>query len=87
MRRLVWISILCAACGEPATPLTYPGHEKLLADPARFDAEDYERLRRGAAGDPERLFVIALAAYGFWISLAGRPIFKDSLAEAAPARF
>lgn len=52
-----------AACGEPATPLTYPGHEKLLADPARFDAEDYERLRLGAAGDSERLFVIALAAY------------------------
>ena len=31
------------------------------------------------------LIAVALAAYGFWISLAGRPIFKDSLLDAAPA--
>jgi hypothetical protein len=29
--------------------------------------------------------VLALAAYGFWISLAGQPIFKDMLAEPQPA--
>lgn len=52
-----------AACGAPETPLVYPGHEALLRDPGQFDATDYERLRLGAAGDPERLFVVALAAY------------------------
>jgi hypothetical protein len=29
--------------------------------------------------------VLALAAYGFWVSLAGQPIFKDMLAEPQPA--
>ncbi|MHC5023258.1 MAG: serine/threonine-protein kinase [Planctomycetota bacterium] len=29
--------------------------------------------------------VLALAAYGFWVSLAGQPIFKDMLAEPPPA--
>jgi hypothetical protein len=29
--------------------------------------------------------VIALAAYGFWVALAGRPIFPDILAEEQPA--
>jgi hypothetical protein len=28
--------------------------------------------------------VLALAAYGFWVSLAGQPIFKDMLAEPEP---
>ena len=27
------------------------------------------------------LAALAVAAYGFWISLAGRPLFKDSLAH------
>jgi hypothetical protein len=25
--------------------------------------------------------LLALAAYGFWVSLAGQPLFKDMLAE------
>jgi hypothetical protein len=29
--------------------------------------------------------LLALAAYGFWVSLAGQPIFKDMLAEPQPA--
>jgi hypothetical protein len=29
--------------------------------------------------------VLALAAYGFWVALAGQPIFKDMLAEPQPA--
>jgi hypothetical protein len=28
------------------------------------------------------LIALALPAYGFWISLAGQPIFRDQLAEA-----
>ena len=30
--------------------------------------------------------VLLLALYGFWVSLAGQPIFKDMLAEPNPAR-
>ncbi len=29
--------------------------------------------------------LLAIAAYGFWVSLAGQPIFKDMLAEPEPA--
>ena len=28
------------------------------------------------------LIVVALAGWGFWVALAGRPIFRDSLSEA-----
>jgi hypothetical protein len=32
------------------------------------------------------VILLALAAYGFWVSLAGQPLFKDMLAEPNPAR-
>lgn len=57
------LALWLAACGAPETALVYPGHEGLLRDPEQFDAADFERLRLGAAGDSERLFVVALAAY------------------------
>ncbi len=31
------------------------------------------------------LALIVLAGYAFWVALAGRPIFRDELMEAAPA--
>jgi hypothetical protein len=34
----------------------------------------------------ELAILLALAAYGFWISLAGRPIFKDMLLTEKPSR-
>jgi hypothetical protein len=30
--------------------------------------------------------LLGVAAYGFWVSLAGQPLFKDMLAEPQPAR-
>jgi hypothetical protein len=32
------------------------------------------------------VILLALAAYGFWVSLAGQPLFKDMLAEPNSAR-
>ena len=32
------------------------------------------------------LTIVALATYGFWISMAGRPLFRDELFGVAPAR-
>ena len=32
-------------------------------------------------GAADVAILLALAAYGFWVSLAGRPIFKDMLTE------
>jgi hypothetical protein len=36
-------------------------------------------------GIAEVAVLLALATYGFWVSLAGQPIFKDLLVEPAPA--
>jgi hypothetical protein len=38
-----------------------------------------------AYGIADLAILLALAAYGFWVSLAGQPIFKDMLAEPQPA--
>jgi hypothetical protein len=38
-----------------------------------------------AYGVADLAILLALAAYGFWVSLAGQPIFKDMLAEPQPA--
>jgi serine/threonine-protein kinase len=37
-------------------------------------------------GITEMAILLGLGAYGFWVSLAGQPIFKDMLAEPQPAR-
>jgi hypothetical protein len=37
-------------------------------------------------GIAELAILLALAAYGFWVSLAGQPIFRDMLAEPERGR-
>lgn len=37
-------------------------------------------------GMAELAIVLALAGYGFWVSLAGQPLFKDMLTEPQDAR-
>ena len=51
------------SCGEPEGP--YPGHAEVLARAFEYDVYEASRLRRTAAesGDPERIFVAALASY------------------------
>ncbi len=38
-----------------------------------------------AYGMADLAILLALAAYGFWVSLAGQPLFKDMLAERQAA--
>ncbi|MHC4911329.1 MAG: hypothetical protein ACYTF9_16630, partial [Planctomycetota bacterium] len=86
-----WIDVAYPLLGCIALVLLYTKVGILAAIVASFVAAPAGLFAAGFGhwfsryGTAELTILLAFAAYGLWVSLAGQPIFKDMLAEPQPA--
>lgn len=88
----MWIVVGYTALGCLAIVVLYTRVGILAGIAATFVMRPYQLFATGwdswyaSYGVADLLILVALAAYGFWVSLAGRPIFGDMLVEVEAGR-